>query len=614
MAKPAWVRDPRQWGWPTGSAAVGSVDVLLWSAAPAASAAQVDGAVGGFATQLRLLAPPPTVWTVSRDGELRVVIRFANTTLDHAQNTVQQTWQRSMPVGLASPQIAAIAPGNRARIGWAVTSDSGDQAATIAAENAVPTLTATMPQACRTLVAGAVRPVLFADVLTRTALAQQVTLASIAERAVVAVQSARSAAGSPASPPAVVDATKAQQAALHAALATTKVTPAATKTGPKVPQLPLTSVVAARHGVGEPVQLALVGRNAAPLLLVEAGVGRAGSELTGLEAGWRRDPATKRALGTATLHPQNVESAYRLILTVDANLTAEAAPELAKRLLAIRALPNVVGAFAISGQDGVPTPLQPESARLALWTVWISVAASDQIGANALVSARELLGAGGWQSTELSANYDTALGWALQMWGGAGAILTGPDPASLRAIATKVAASAQARSGLVNVRLGPHHRPVARSFARWNAQAVAASGLQADELAMASVILQSEPTAGAVAIGRFGTTSVYLTLPRGEMQAETGKLPLAFRATATGLQSVCLQDLLQTPAPAQALDHIRVNGAPALTLVAEAAHGTTGQTARIMRDTFDRSGPFGSVKAWSLTVADPALALDSSVP
>ena len=612
--------------------------MLLWSAAPAASAAQVDSAIGGFATQLRQLPQPPTVWTVSRDGELRVVIRFASASRDHAQNTVQQAWQRSMPVGLASPQIAAIAPGNRARIGWAVTSDAGDLAATIAAENAVPTLTVTLPQACRTVVAGAVRPALFADVLARTALAQQVTLASIAERAAIAVQSTLPAADGPAPAPAqnpapapaqnpasapaqnpaapapVLDATTAQQAAFHAALATTKVTPAATKTGPKVPPLPLTSVLAARHGVGEPVQLALVGRNAAPLLLVEAGIGRAGSELTGLEAGWRRDPATKRALGTATLHPQNVESAYRLILAVDANATAEAAPELAKRLLAIRGLPNVVGAFAISGQDGVPTPLQPESARLALWTVWISVAASDQIGANAMASARELLGAGGWQSTEISANYDTALGWALQTWGGAGAILTSPDPASLRALATKVAASAQARSGLINVRLGPLHRPVARGFARWNAQAVAASGLHADELQMASVILQSEPTAGAVPIGRFGATSVYLTLPRGEMQAETGKLPLAFRATATGLQSVCLQDLLQTPAPVQTLDHIRVNGAPALILVAEAAHGTTGQAARIIRDTFDRSGPLGSVKAWSLTVADPVLALESSVP
>ncbi|MBM4344592.1 MAG: hypothetical protein FJ100_14605 [Deltaproteobacteria bacterium] len=585
-------RDPALWGW-LAPVAAGPVDVWLWAAAPGRTAADVDGALAGFVAAVRNRPNPPEVWTVCTEGQLRAVARFARHE-PAAEASVRAAWQLAAPAGFAPPLVAALPPGNRARVAFALTHLQGEVAATRSAEALVPRLQVATPGHARIALAGAVRPALFADVLTRTLRDRRVDLPLVAQAAEQSLKPTALA----------IDDELARHAALHARWQQPGIMPA---TGQGDTPVALAQVLALRRAMGEPVQAALVGRNAAPVLLIEAGANATGARMPDHEANWRRGQVGQ-AQGV-TLHPQSVEAAYRFVLVREPGRQPASPGDFAALLLRLRQIANVVGALGTAGLDGVPWPMQPEARGGAVWTVWLSTSTNDEVGANAVAEARAMCAEAGWRASLLPPNWDTALGWALGVAGTAGAVLTSADGPALQAAAQKLGNAARDRQTLTRVQLLPMVRPADPGFLRWNRLALAEAALRPADLALVHALLS-----GPVPAGAFAGASVWLTLPRGEMQAEQGALPLAVRAKASPREMVLLQDLLQTPPPESTLDRIRVNGAPALVVLAEIAAAQPHLAARALRDTLERSGSLGPVQAWSLTLSDPAVAGERSVP
>ncbi len=588
-------REPALWGW-FAPAASGPVDVLLWAPAPGRTAAEVDGALAGFVAAVRSRPKPPDVWTVGAEGQLRAVARFLDSDATLAQAAVLAAWQAAAPAGLAVPIVTALPPGNRARVAFALTHVQGEVAATLKAEALVPGLQAAMKGHARLALTGAVRPALYADVLTRTLRDRRVELPLVVEAAAAAL----------AHPGVIIADEVERQTALHAHWSKPAILPAL---GQGNDAVALTQLLALRRGLGEPVQPAFVGRNSAPVLMVEAGANAYGAQLPERESAWRRDPGHKAQLGEATLHPQSVESAYRLLVTREQSRPPPTPTEVGAALLRLRQLPNVIGALAIAGHDGIPYSLQPEARSGTIWTVWLSTSSNDEVGANAVAEARAALTELGWRASLLPPNWDTALGWALGVAGSAGTVLTSADGPALQAAAQKLGGALRDRQTVTQVQLLPVQRPADPRFARWNRAAMTDAGLHAAAFAPADALLQ-----GPVHVGSFAGASVWLTLPKGDMMAEQGTLPVGWRGQDRGRHLVLLQDLLHTPPPEQTVDRIRVNGVPAMVVIAEIAAAQAQLAARTLRDALDRSGRLGPVHAWSLTLADPALAGERSTP
>lgn len=588
-------RDPALWGW-FATTGAGPVDVLLWAPAPGRTAADCDSALAGFVTAVRSRPNPPDVWTACSEGQLRAVARFASLDGATAEAAVRAAWKSAAPAGFAAPQVAALPPGNRARVAFAVTHQQGEMLATRSAEALVPGLQLAMKGHARLLVAGAVRPALYADLLTRTLRDRRVDLSLVVEATQKSLGQATSA---------IADEVE-RQAALHSHWQKPAMMP---PHGQGNDPIALGQVLALRRGVGEPVQPAWVGRNATPVVLVEAGANAGGAQLAEHESVWRREQAGKALLRDATLHPQSVESAYRFLLTRAAGRAPATAADMAALLLRLRQLPNVIGALGAAGIDGVPYPLQPEARAGNLWTVWLSTSSNDEVGANAVAEARAALTEAGWQATLLAPNWDTALGWALGVTGAAGTVLTSADGPALQAAAQKLATAARDRQTLTGVQVQPAQRPTDPRFARWNRAAMGDAGVPAAAFALADAALQSP-----LHVGGFAGASVWLTLPKGDMMAEQGTLPVGWRDQDRGRHLVVLQDLQHTPPPEQTVDRIRSNGVPALVVLADIAAAQPHLAARTLRDTLERGGSLGPVQAWSLTLLDPALAGERSVP
>ncbi len=598
----AAVAEPHEalWGWSGLAAATAAtpIDVLVRAGAPGLDAAAVERFAAPIAAAWRGLAGVEHVVTVADAGELRALVRFGQTTPSVAQAAVLGQWPSATAGALVLRESAAIQRGNRARVAWAWTSDRGDRAATLAAEHQVSGLAKVLKGVAQFRLAGAVRPVLFADVLTKTVGDNRTTLTHTRDCVLRALAGAQ--------PEPTQDAVAAQ-ASFAAMLEKTSVAGSG-PAGGSASMISAGRLIALRRGLGEPVQAAIVGRNAAPVLFGEAGLGAAVDHLASEEAAWRRDPTTKVSLGDVVVHPQTVEAAYRYVLEPK-TASAEPPAELAKRLLAVRETPSIVAVVAANGLDGVPMALQAAGRSDAVWTVWVSVSSAGAPGETALRSAELTLSSGPWQVRAVPANLDTGLAWVLATTAAAGALISASDSLAVQDAARTIGQALLDRKSLIDIRSGPIKRPLPPAATRWRPQAWQAAGVPPAAAQFADALLQGPQLAG-----EFAGITVWFDLPHGIMQAEQGSLPLLWRPTASDPVPTRLDDLLQPASAVEGIARVRVDGRPALWLAADTATTAPAGSASVFRDAVERFGRVSGAQFLSLTLPHALLNSESSVP
>lgn len=567
------------------------IDVLVRADAPGRDPSSVDAAVHEVADRWRALPGVEHVLVRAREGELRAVVRFGGAVdlPQAATQAVADAWAASPPAELAPPQIIAIPKGNRTRIGWAVTSFDGGEDATARAEVLADWWVQETPGAARAEVSGAVRPVLFVDVLTRSAQDLRVALGEVT----AAVREALAKA-----PPQVPATAEAEtQNRLQAVIDQARVAPR--KVGPTPGNgTELSRVVALRRGLGGPVRTALVGRNEAVLMRVEAGIGPEAGAVVQADLSKRQDPTFRQTLGDrAQVYPQTMDAAYRLTLEIRPGATPETTVDLGRRLLAVRELPGIVGVVGVQGWDGIPEVIQPGIHSGARWTVWVTVSAHNV--ENLVSSIAQLLSDGPWVATQLPSNLDTALAWALDESATAGVVLAARNPALLAPAVSAVVAQIQQHRDFAEPRSGPGRRPASEAFARLRVQGLLAAQLPADEAALAVNLLVRQEF-----IGLFGGADVWLGLPSGQMAAEHGTLPLSWTAGTEAGKAATLADAMQVPSETLVLERIRWDGVPVLWLLAGSAGPNPATVTASFRDCIERAALSPGLTLVSWTVRD----------
>ncbi len=584
-------RSPRM-GWSSGRVERQTIDVLVRADAPGLEPGPADGAIRPVADAWRSLGGVEHVVTRAREGEVRALIRFDATAQlpDAATAAVASAWQAHRPPELATPQIAWIPRGNRARLGWAFTSFDGGEDATALAVQVAPQLLQQWPALARTEVAGTVRPVFFVDVLTKSVQDRGSTLAMVAAGVRNVLQSHAGQTK--------VDAGPQSQNILQAAVDTGKI-----GVHDRGAPVELSRVVALRRGLGGPVRSGLVGRNEAVLLRGEMGVG---GEMGNLEAKARAELAAAGHLGARRqVYPQTLAVASRLVLDLRADQTPERPVDLAKRLLVVREMPGVVGVAAMQGLDGIPEPLDSDVPANRRWTVWVTVSTPN---AEALItSIAGQLGEGPWQAYSIPGNLDTSLAWLLDRPAAAGALVAARDPAQLAPAVAALGEQLKKHPDFANLRSGPQRRGAVATFARLRVDNLLAAHLPSDDAALAlNLVDRPQP------IGVFGGADVWLGLPTGAMAAEYGTLPLAWLPPAN--RPALLGDIIQLPSDMTVLERLRVDGDPALWVQVD-NHGMLPDVAvTAFRDAFERASIAPTVQRLGLTVADPTLGLGACVP
>ncbi len=579
-------------GWTAGRAVGQSVDVLIRADAPGLDPGAADGMVRPIADEWRKLAGVEHVVTRSREGEIRALVRFAPgmSLPDAATAAVAAAWQANRPAELATPHIAWIPKGNRARIGWALTSFDGGEDSTALAVQLAPQLVERWPALGRVEVAGTVRPVYFVDVLTKTALERGTSLSAIAAalRDLLLHNPDQ----------AKVDAGPQSQNRAQAVIDTGKI---ATH-GPN-PPIELSRVVALRRGLGGPVRAALVGRNEAVLLRGEAGNG---ADLDHLEATARTELQATGLLGARRqLYPQTLSVASRIVLELRPGQTPEVPLTLAKRLLAVRETQGVVGAVAMQGLDGIPETLDADIMANRRWTVWVTTSSPNVD--SLLTSVIGLLSDGPWRAYLMPNNLDTALAWVLDGPAAAGVLLASGEAGRLAPAVSALGEQLQKQRDLDNLRSGPQRRAALPGFARVRIEGLVAAHLSSDDAALALGIVDR-----AQLLGQFGGADVWLDLPGGAMAAEFGSLPLAW--SKTGDKPALLGDVIQLPSDSSVLERIRCDGDPALFVLVDNRGVASEVAISAFRDSFERAAVPADVRRLALTLADPRLGQTSCLP
>ena len=575
--------------------------MLVRVPAPLLDPSQVDTASRDGLRALRQLAGVERVISRAAPGELRLVVRMQSPDLAQSAATVAATWRAHAPTGFAAPISAAIAKGARARVAWVVTGAQSDLQMATASVQSLARLAAALPGASRLHVAGAVTPSFTLEVLTRTLADNRVSLAT-------ALLSARSALENSRAGPPLSD--NAESAAwLHASLDKARAARERSLGDQALEAVPLTRLFALRRGVSIAPQLALVGRNPALLVLADAGSAGDSAQLSSQEAALRRDPQWRSAFGQGSqLLPQTVDAAQRFVLQLRPGQTPDSPEELAKRLLAVRDVPNLVGALAVRGWDGVPAQLDGVDPVRLPWTVWVT--ASGGKIEESLSAARQILSAGPWQAVPIAANQDPALAWLLEQPAAAGVLLSAGEPSAVSAAAASLGGALQRSQSIAGLSAGPTPQPSPRAFGQLDAALAHQHQLLAQDLADTLDLLTGE-LLGPELRGAW----LAFALPRGEMTAEQGRLPLAYRGgPGQPLQPIDLALLQRLPSQEPLLDRLRVDDKPALYLLAQSASATALESILAVRDAVERTPAPSGVQLLSWTLAQGLADAPACVP
>jgi hypothetical protein len=563
--------------------------------APLLDPSQVDAASRDSVRALRQLAGVDQVISRAAPGELRLVVRMRSAELANSAAAVAASWQAHAPKDFAAPISAAIAKGARARVAWVVTGAQSDLQMATASVQSLARLATALPGASRLHVAGAVTPTFTLEVLTRTLADNRVSLAT-------ALQSALGALANPQAGPPLSD--SAESAAwLHASLDKARAAREHSPGDQALEDVPLSRLFALRRGVSIAPQAALVGRNPALLVLADAGSAGDSALLSSQEAALRRDPQWRGAFGEGSqLLPQTVDAAQRFVLQLRPGQTPETPEQLAQRLLAVRDVPNLVGALAVRGWDGVPAQLDGADPLRLPWTVWVT--ASGGKIEESLSAARQILSAGPWQAVAIAANQDPALAWLLEQPAAAGVLLSASEPAAVSAAAASLGGALQRTQSIAGLSAGPIPQPPHRAFGQLDTALARQHQLRAQELADAQDLLTGE-LVGPELRGAW----LAFALPRGDMTAEQGRLPLAYRGgPGQPLQAIDLA-LLQP-----LLDRLRVDDRPALFVLAQSASATALEPILAVRDAVERHPAPSGVQLLSWTLAQGLADAPSCVP
>lgn len=531
--------------------------MLLRIAAPLLDPGQVDLASRGGLQALRALPGVEKVFSRATPGELRLVVRVQRSDPQASAALVAERWLAQASAEFAPPAVAAVARGARARAAWISTGASSETRLAWAAQQALPRASATLPGASRVHLAGALTPSFALEVLTLTLADQGVALPAL-------LQGLRAALGrGEAAPPLQDDA--AGVAWLRDTLDKAGAVPRAE--GPTRPaaDVPLSRLVALRRGVAIAPREALVGRNPALLLLADTGLADP-EALARQAAALASDAELLAGLGPAAqLQPLSIGNAQRFVLQLRPGQKPEPAEELAKRLLAVRDVPKIAAAVAVRGWDGIPAELDGGDPRRLPWTVWVAAAggAADEN----LLAAREILSAGPWLAQPVAAQQDPALAWLLDQPAAAGVVISAADPTVVSAATAAIARALQQAQGLGAVLAGPAPQAARSPYGLIDASLARQFRLRPQDLADALALLTGE-----LALPRVRGAWLSAALPRGEMVSEQGRLPLEFESGSG--RPVDLALLQRVPSQEPLLDRLRVDGEPALFVLADSASGT----------------------------------------
>lgn len=566
------------------------VDVLLRVPAPLLPSQEVDTAARAALRELRKLAGTEAVFSRATAGELRVVVRTNSGDRTGALARVTAAWQAHAAADFGPPIAEAIARGARARVAWAITDAATEGQVTAAARASLDAWAAALSKASRIHLAGAGVPTFYMDVLTRTAAENQLTLQAIVDNACASLTAMAAKAT-------LLDSAE-SELVVHQQLDRVPLARHRSASAQALPDVPATRALALRRAFAIAPRPALVGRNPVLLMLADGGVGVDVDALVAQEGAARRVQVTRAKLSPAgQLLPQTVDAAQRFVLQLRPGERPESPEGMAKRLLAVRDIPNIVSALAVRGWDGIPASLDSSEDKDRRWTVWLTPSGGKI--EDSLQAAREILGRGPWQAIAIPTNLDTSLAWLLDQPAAAGLLVTAADAALVSSVTGAIGSAAQRSATLADVAAGPNPRLPNGQFGRIDAQAARLHGLSSRVLSTAQALLQ-----GALYCGEVGGAELWFALPQGEMAAEQGRLPLAWTAGSQALpaSAVDLGMLQRLPSPDQVLDRLRVDDQPSLFLLANSTAGSAVEAALALRDAVERQGAMPGVRLTSWTL------------
>ena len=595
---PAAAPDPLRARWEGAQAPIWQAhwapDVLITAPAPGLDPDAVDVALRPLAAALRTLPGVETVATRARAGEARVLVRVdAGTTAGPAALAAVKASWRAAPGGAFGPaQFGLIARGARAMAALDSVAPGGRVAATRYADEHVGAVVAAGRAATRSHVAGGVRAYIGVRAIPSALAANGLTLSDAHAALGKWLDNAQAEASVP-----TADGIR---TALHAIALPRRWT----ANGQRLTDVALDRVVDPALEQGEPLREARNGHLPTTLWLVD---GAAAQEVGAIEAAARG--VAEASAGQFRPSVQAFSAACRVLLTAADGKKVDTPDELGQRLLALRqGNENLVAINGIAGADGIPEFVDTDASERARWTLWLSLASPD-IGP-VLFAAREALAAGGWDVHILGERLDTGLCWLLDAWGAAGAVISAEDPAQLAPAVADVAQRALAGREKAGTRQGPQAGLAAPAFRRIDPRALAGLKLPA---AAASLFVAS--LTRATPVGWLHGTPVWFGLPTGELSATVGDIPLAFVGTAPTTQPRRAAEVLRVPDTAGSVERVRVNGRPALWIVAEnyadAPQNVAESFWRMVESSVDlRAG----MRVDSLDLRHKRLALESATP
>jgi hypothetical protein len=552
------------------------VDVLLVAPAPGFDPAAIDDQVRSVCAALRAQVGVELVAARASTGEVRVLVRYAaGTPPGKAITAVSETWTTAPPPGLGEPSIEAIGRGARTKVALFALADGGRPDATRAVDALVQKVAADVPGVARVHVAGAVRPMLLLELLPRPMLEQAVDLAHL----LAGIDGA--AAGRIATPfAAPQEAAAAFAAAANMVSVQRRVLPFQQVGSATASAAPFLQILPA---VGEPVREARNGHLPVTVLLVDAAQATPDSAMAAAEHAVRAVAARVGATGL-TWQPAAVAASYRFVLTVREGRAPELLTELSQRLQAVRELPEVAGMLAVRGLDGVPESVDVDADGDRVWTVWVMAASHDM--PVVLKAAGDRLADGPWQARLLPQTFDTGLGWLIGASGSIGIVVVAPDAADLPPALALAGKALRESPAVRDIVTGPTRQPPRSHLA----------GIRRDPRAefasLPSMLgLVQRLTVAPQRVGAFGSVGLWLTLPRGDRMQTAPQLPLGWREDDEEVKAWTWADFSRTPDPAPVVDRVRVNGRPALWLIADGHGGPPDGFAMQSFDAIERAVP-----------------------
>lgn len=578
---PALGWQPTDAQWPAQQA----VDVLVLAPAPALDPAAVDEALRPVIPVLRSLPRVERVLTRATLGQGRLLVRFAaGTPPGQAADGVRRTWQTQPPRGFATPVVAPIARGARARIALQVLADAGRPEATRLAETLAPSLLGHNPHASRVHLAGTVRTAALVDVLAPALRQNDLDLLQVSTAVHKACAQAEPDPGATLAP-------------LRKALTTVQVSRHRAPGAQALPARSAADLVAVTRATSEPVREARNGQLPVTVLLADGGDQTDDAVIAKGEGALRREAAQPGRLSAGVqVHPAALAAAYRFVLQLRPERTPEGLTDLSNRLQAVRQIPEITGMLAIQGHDGVPEALDVDARGGSAWTVWV-VAPAAEVEV-VLGHVREKLSDGPWQAHLLSPHLDTGMAWLLGAWATSGALASAPDAARLPEAIGSAAKLLASLSSTRELRTGPQRRPATQRQDRLDRLKASEAGIDAQTLDLALDLM-----AGRVLVGRCppgpGSHGVaaWLGLPTGDLSARQGELPLRYAGYDDSREAVArvwtLAEVVRLPEREPVLDRLLVDGRSALWVAADSGGELPHAFALTFWDSIERSIELG---------------------